>query len=140
MLLPNVTMRRHGNHIEIESIGMPHITVSQQASLCNTRWLCNDVEIEGIGTSHTIISQPAEQVRGVTGQQATLHAIDNEYERGVICRATHLDKVRDSCVRSATSWRQGNSMWRGKSTRIALKPPVEREVYRVGKHSSKAPY
>jgi len=57
--------------VEIESIGKPHTTVSQQAEPVKTRRRCNDVEIEHIGTSHTTVSQQAEQVRIDTGQRAT---------------------------------------------------------------------
>jgi hypothetical protein len=59
------------NDVEIECIGMPHTTVSQQAEQVTTKHSrCNDVEIECIGTPHTTVSQQAEQVRVVTGQQS----------------------------------------------------------------------
>jgi len=58
--------------IEIERIGTPHTTVSQQAEQVTTRHSrCNDVKIERIGTSHTTVSQQAEQVRIVTAQRTT---------------------------------------------------------------------
>ena len=42
------------NDVEIERIGTPHSTVSQQAEQVTTRHSrCNDVKIERIGTSHT---------------------------------------------------------------------------------------
>jgi len=42
------------NGVEIELIGTPHTTVSQQAEQVTTRHsCCNDVNIEHIGTSHT---------------------------------------------------------------------------------------
>jgi len=58
--------------VEIERIGTPHTTVSQQAEQVTTSHSrCNDVEIERIGTPHTTVSQQAEQVRIDTGQRAT---------------------------------------------------------------------
>ena len=58
--------------VEIERIGTPHTTVSQQVEQVTTRHSrCNDVEIERIGMPHTTVSQQAEQVRIVTGQRTT---------------------------------------------------------------------
>jgi hypothetical protein len=57
------------NDIEIESIGTPHTTVSQEAELDKMRRRCNDVEIELIRTPHTTVCQQLEQVRIVTGHQ-----------------------------------------------------------------------
>ena len=49
-----------------------------------TRCRCNDVEIESIGTPHTTVSQQAEQVKIVTGQRATQK--DNRSRRKIVCR------------------------------------------------------
>jgi hypothetical protein len=58
--------------VEIERIGTPHTTVSEQAEQVTTRHShCNDVENERIGTPHTTVSQQAELVRIDTGQRAT---------------------------------------------------------------------
>jgi len=71
--------------VEIECIGTPHTTVSQQAEQITARHSrCNDVEIECIGTPHTTVSQQAEQVRIDTGQRATQK--DNECRRKIVCR------------------------------------------------------
>jgi len=51
---PKSTRGAVANDVEIERIGTPHTTVSQQAEQVTTRHSrCNDVEIERIGTSHT---------------------------------------------------------------------------------------
>jgi len=82
--LPKVKTRRWCNDIETESIGTPHMTVSQQAEQVKTRGRCNNVEIERTGTSHTTASQQAEQGRVVTGQRATQK--DNRSRRKRVCR------------------------------------------------------
>jgi hypothetical protein len=71
--------------VEIERIGTPLPTVSQQAEHVTTRHSrCNDVEIERIGTPHTTVSQQAEQVRIDTGQRATQK--DDRSRRKIVCR------------------------------------------------------
>jgi len=73
------------NNVEIERIGTPHSTVSQQAEPVTTGHSpCNDVKIERIGTSHTTVSQQAEQVRIDTGQRATQK--DDRSRRKLVCR------------------------------------------------------
>jgi hypothetical protein len=68
---PNSRQGAVANHVEIECIGTPHTTVSQQAEQVTTSHRrCNDIEIERIGTPHMTVRQQAEQVRVVTGQQS----------------------------------------------------------------------
>jgi hypothetical protein len=73
------------NDVEIERIGMPHSTVSQQAEQVTTRHSrCNDVEIERIAMSHTTEGQQAKQVRIDTGQRAMQN--DHRSPRKIVCR------------------------------------------------------
>jgi len=61
------------------------MTVSQQAEQVTMRHSrCNDVEIERIGTPHATVSQQAEQVRIVTGQRATQK--DDRSGRKIVCK------------------------------------------------------
>jgi len=58
------------NELEIERIGTPHMTASQQAEqVMIRRSPCNDIEIERIDTPHVTASQQGEQVRIVIGQR-----------------------------------------------------------------------
>jgi len=73
------------NDVEIECIGTPHSTVSEQAEQVTMRHSrCNDVKIERIGTSHTTVRQQAEQVRIDTGQRATQK--EDRSRRKIVCR------------------------------------------------------
>jgi len=77
------------NDVEIERIGTPHSTVSQQAEQVTTRHSrSNDVKIERIGTSHTTVSQQAEQVRIDTGERATQK--DDRSRRKIVCRRSQI--------------------------------------------------
>jgi len=68
--LPKVKTRRRCNDIEIEHIGRPRLTVSQQPEQVMTRHSrSNDVEFECIGMPHTILNQQAQWIRVVTGQR-----------------------------------------------------------------------
>jgi len=70
------------NDVEIECIGTPHTTVSQQAEPVTTRHSrCNVVEIEHIWTPHATVSQRTEQVRVVTGQQSDAEGRPKEDSR-----------------------------------------------------------
>ena len=73
------------NDIEIERIGTPHSSVSQQAEQVMTMHSrCNDTKSERIGTSHTTVSQQAEQVRIDTGQRVTQKY--DRSQRKIVCR------------------------------------------------------
>ena len=79
---------RHGavaNDVEIERIGTPHSTVSEQAEQVTTRHSrCSEVKIERIGTSHTTVYKQAVQDRIGTGQLTTQK--DNRSRREIACR------------------------------------------------------
>jgi len=78
------------NDIEIECIGTPHMTVSQQAEQITTGHRhCNDVEIERIGMLHATVSQQTEQATTVTRQWTTQK--DDRIRRKIVCTELHVE-------------------------------------------------
>jgi hypothetical protein len=91
--LPKVTTTRRCNDVDIDSIGTPHTTESQQEEQVTTSHSrCNDVEIERIGTPHETVSQQAEQVRIDTGERATQR--DDRSRRKIVSTELRVEPER----------------------------------------------